>query len=124
MLPTLFPATRPTLTVTPNADYAGFGSAQIDLRTRGSLRRILRALVEQRRCAPNTALTAEQVFGAGWPHERVSANAAATRVYTAMYTLRRMGLRGILLRREDGYLIDPAVEVGAPWDGQATEVAS
>lgn len=105
------------LQIGPSADYVGLGSATIDLRTRGSLRRIVLALVDQRRRAPGASISAENVFEAGWPAERVNPRAAAARVYTAMYTLRRMGLRGILIRRDDGYLLDPNVDVdvAAPW---------
>ena len=105
-------APRPALFVHPNAESVAYGSARIDLRTRGPLRRILLALVAAHRAAPGTALSAEAMFEAGWPFERASAKAASSRVYTAVYTLRRMGLRGVLLRRDDGYVLlsDVAVE--------------
>lgn len=99
------PTVRPALFVHPAAESVAFGSSFIDLRTRGPLRRILLALVAQHSAAPGTALSADVVFDAGWPAERASAKAAAARVYTAVYTLRRMGLRGVLVRRDDGYLL-------------------
>lgn len=112
MLTALAPSSRPPLFVHPNAEAVSFGSSFIDLRTRGPLRRILLALVAQHRAAPGTALSADVVFEAGWPAERASPKAAASRVYTAVYTLRRFGLRGVLVRRDDGYLLvsDIAVE--------------
>jgi len=121
MLPRLSSAARlrpARLAIGPGADFVGVGTSLIDLRTRGSLRRIVVALVELRTRSPGTSLSQELVFEAGWPDERVSPRAAAARVYTAMYTLRRMGLRGILVRRDDGYLIDPRVEVdtASPWE--------
>jgi len=113
----------PSLHIGPSADYVGLGTSTIDLRTRGSLRRIILALVDQRRRAPGSAISADAVFEAGWPDERVNPRAAAARVYTAMYTLRRMGLRGILVRRDDGYLLDPRVDidVASPWEAQVEE---
>ncbi|MDB4932591.1 MAG: Signal transduction response regulator, partial [Myxococcaceae bacterium] len=44
-----------------------------------------------------------------WPGERVLPEAGAERVYTAVRTLRTMGLRGLLVRRDGGYALDPAV---------------
>ena len=37
--------------------------------------------------------------------------AGTERVYTAVATLRRLGLRKLLLQRDDGYLLDPEVEL-------------
>ena len=39
--------------------------------------------------------------------------AGASRVYVAISTLRRMGLRDLLQRIDTGYLIDPATRVVA-----------
>ena len=52
-----------------------------------------------------------RVFDAGWSGERASPRAVAARVHTAMYTLRRLGLRGVIIRRDSGYAIDPRVEI-------------
>jgi hypothetical protein len=37
--------------------------------------------------------------------------AAQTRVRVAIATLRKLGLRGVLLTRDDGYLLDPQIAV-------------
>jgi len=105
------PAKSVMLTIGPGADWLAVGSVMIDLRTRVSLRRIVLALAEQHRVAPGRPISCDDVFAVGWPDERVSPRAAGARVYTAMYTLRRMGLRGILVRRAEGYLLEPAVRV-------------
>jgi hypothetical protein len=39
--------------------------------------------------------------------ERVLAKAGIDRVYNAVATLRKMGLRDAIIRRDEGYLIDP-----------------
>lgn len=70
---------------------------------------MLRALANQRVRAPGTALGLRELFAAGWPGERASALAAARRVYTAVGMLRDMGLRSALVRRDDGYLLDPNI---------------
>jgi len=56
-------------------------------------------------------LSIERLFLVGWPGEKASPLAAARRVYTAMGMLRDLGLRNILTRRDDGYLVDPSVQV-------------
>ena len=37
--------------------------------------------------------------------------AAASRAYVALNRLRALGLREVISRRDDGYLLDPAFEV-------------
>lgn len=93
-------------------DHAWFriGDAPpVDLTKHGALRRIVAALVAARRASPGVALSADDLFAAGWPGERARPDAAAGRVYTAVRTLRRRGLDAVLVRREQGYLLDEAV---------------
>ena len=80
----------------------------IDLSTRSAPRRILKALADQRERAPGLAVSCQQLLAAGWPGERMVAQAGSSRVYTAIATLRRMGLKHYLKRRDGGYLLDPA----------------
>jgi hypothetical protein len=56
------------------------------------------------------ALSAEALVGAGWPDERMRHHAGLLRVYTAVRRLRKLGLAGVLVTRDDGYLLDPCVE--------------
>lgn len=83
----------------------------VDLARRGSLRRMLAALVEARVSSPGSTLDGAALTSAGWPDERILVEAAATRVRVAIATLRKLGLRNVLLTRDDGYLLDPAVRV-------------
>jgi predicted ATPase len=89
--------------------FAVGGGAQVDLSRRGPLRLLLRALAEHRQDAPGVGLSAERLFAAGWPGQRAQPQAAAARVYTAVATLRRLGLDAVLKRHDDGYLLDPEV---------------
>lgn len=82
---------------------ASEGSAPISLKRRHNLRRVLKALVEKR--LQNTVLSTADAFDRGWPGERAFQKAAAMRVYTAMCTLRREGLRDLICRRSDGYVL-------------------
>jgi hypothetical protein len=66
-------------------------------------------LAEERLRAPGHTLPLARLFESGWPGERALPAAADRRVYTALWTLRKLGLRELLIRREDGYLFDPGV---------------
>jgi predicted ATPase len=87
------------------------GGVKVDLARRRPLRLILAALGTARRERPGRALTVDALLAGGWPGEIVLPEAGASRVYVAVCTLRRMGLRDFLQRTDDGYLIDPAVAV-------------
>jgi hypothetical protein len=73
------------------------------------LQRLLLRLAEEREVSPGVPLTVEALVEAGWPGERMIARAGATRVYTAIASLRRLGLRNVLLRVDGGYLLVPAI---------------
>ena len=89
------------------------GERRVSLQRRGPLRLVLRELVERHRQRPGTAATLNELFDAGWAGQRTTPQSGAARVYVALATLRRLGLRPLLQTRDDGYLIDPdaAVEV-------------
>ncbi|MEZ4318604.1 MAG: hypothetical protein R3F61_13910 [Myxococcota bacterium] len=75
-------------------------------------RRVLACLVDAHRAAPGAAVTVAELLKAGWPDELVLPDAGAARVYTALSTLRRWGLRAVLEKAETGYRIraDAVVE--------------
>jgi predicted ATPase len=89
------------------------GRPRAELARRGSLKRILAALVEAHRTRPDCALGRDALLAHGWPGERLLPEAAGTRLRVAIATLRSLGLRDVLLTREDGYLLDPRVEIRA-----------
>ncbi len=105
------PASAPVLRVGTRGEVIQFNEVTLELRTRGALRRILLALVDHHRSSPGAALSVEAMFAAGWPEDRVELRAARARVYTAMYTLRGMGLRDVIVRRDDGYYLDDVCTV-------------
>lgn len=84
---------------------------RIDLARRGALRRILIALVENHAAPADHGIKQADLLAAGWPGERILAEAASTRVRVAISSLRDLGLRALLLTRDDGYVLDPAAEV-------------
>ncbi len=95
-------------------DGRGFqapGGDPVDLTRRRALRLILAKLGQQREQHVGESLSLDELLQAGWPGERVRPEAGANRVYVALATLRRMGLRQVLLSRDDGYLLDPTVSL-------------
>ena len=85
------------------------GQSRVELATRPSLRNVLAALVEAKEALPQ-----ESLFRAGWPGERVLPLAARDRVYTAVRTLRKLGLEGVLSRGDDGYFLRADIQLVRP----------
>lgn len=83
--------------------------AAIDLGSRPQLLRIVRALSEQRIAAPGVALPQDELVALGWPDEKIAADAATNRMQVALSTLRKLGLRSLIQRTGEGYLLDPLV---------------
>lgn len=88
--------------------------SSVRLHRRRALQRILHSLAEHRLKAPGEALSIPRLVERGWPGERVLPEAGTERVYTAIATLRKLGLRRLLLQRDDGYLLDPEVGLSRP----------
>ncbi len=83
----------------------------VDFTRRGALRLILLGLATQRTEHPGAGISLDEVVALGWPGERVTPEAAASRVYTAIRTLRGFGLDEYLLTSDEGYLLSTDVEV-------------
>lgn len=82
-----------------------------DLGKHGPMRRILYALAERSAAGDATGLKADALVAVAWPGERILHDAATNRLYVALSGLRTRGLRAWLVRRDDGYLLDPALRV-------------
>jgi hypothetical protein len=82
-----------------------------ELGTRRAMRRVLLALAAARLNHPGTPLTVSSLVEAGWPGERPRSEAGANRVYVVLSALRRMGLRAVLERHDDGYRLSPQLPV-------------
>ncbi|MBI5534060.1 MAG: tetratricopeptide repeat protein [Deltaproteobacteria bacterium] len=100
-----------TLVVGGGCQWVALGKTRVELGRRKSLRLIVACLVEERLQHPGKGLPCHRLTEAGWPGEKMSVEAAQKRVYTAMWTLRKEGLERIVTTTQDGYLIDPSVEV-------------
>ena len=84
---------------------------EIDLARRATLRRIVVALAEQHAARPGVALRTDALVERGWPEQSILPQAASTRLRVAISTLRTLGLRPVLLTRDEGYLFDPEVDI-------------
>ena len=105
-------STRPSLQVEPAArGFRAPDGTWHDLRRRQPLRRLLLELIERRGQAPGVAVTAERLIEAAWPGEQIRADAATNRLYVALATLRKQGLKDVILSAAEGYLIDPSLAV-------------
>ena len=105
---------QPRLVIAAGAEWFQIGGgAPVVIETRIPLRRLLLALGEMRLQNPGAVLPVTAAFEAGWPGERATPTAAAMRVYTAVHSLRRLGLRGLLVRKRRGYVLDVDVHIAA-----------
>ena len=84
---------------------------RVNLQKRKSLRLLVKRLLEERDRTPGEAVSLDALFTSGWPNERVSPDSGRSRLYMALCTLRNMGLRDVLVRQDNGYLIDPKAPV-------------
>lgn len=83
-------------------------AGRVDVQRRGAVRRILVALATRRATAAGRTLSVDDLFQLGWPGEQIPYESQVRRVYTAIWTLRTLGLEDTLKTRDDGYLLDPA----------------
>lgn len=88
------------------------GSTQrVNLPAESPLRRILHHLTEKRIVSPGEVASIDDLISAGWPGETILGDAALNRAYVALSTLRKKGLRDVLLRVGGGYALSQSVVV-------------
>ena len=83
----------------------------VSLEARPLLASLLRALVGAHEADPDRTLSVADLLAAGWPGERVLLRAGAARVYVAITSLRKLGLRDVIERTPRGYRVDPRVSL-------------
>ncbi len=86
------------------------GGETVHLGRRKAPRLILLELV-RRRLEGEGGLGVYDLMDVGWPGEILHPESGSNRVYVAITTLRNLGLREVLVHRDDGYTLDPAVAV-------------
>jgi predicted ATPase len=109
-------AEPPRLTIAHDGGWFEFGGHRHRLHTRHALKRLLLGLATAR--PDERTLSVDDLFKVGWPGERAQRHAAARRVYVAITTLRKLGLRDHIERRSEGYCLvgNPELE-GRRLDG-------
>jgi tetratricopeptide (TPR) repeat protein len=96
---------------TNGAWFRPAGGARVDLQNRRSLRLLLSELTRRRFERAGEPIGIEELFAIGWPGERARREAALSRVYVALSTLRKLGLKGVLIKRDEGYLLDERIPI-------------
>jgi len=106
------PTNAPLLVVGPQARWFRLRDREPVLMSKArAARLVLAALVRLRIDAPGRALSAAELFRAGWPDEKIGHAAASNRVYVTLTRLRQLGLGSLVQSRDDGFLLDPAAVV-------------
>jgi hypothetical protein len=85
----------------------------VDLSRRPSLARVLGLLATRRHDHPLEPVSIDEIVRAGWPGEKIVADAALNRARVALATLRKLGLREVLVHGEGGYWLGAEVGVVA-----------
>lgn len=109
-LPEREPPSPRGVTVGPDAAWVAGSDGERHPLGRAQ-RRIVKALADLHRRDPAATLTMWDVLEAGWPGEQPVFEAGANRVYVTIARLRRMGLRDVLERFDDGYRLSPRAQV-------------
>lgn len=99
----------PGLVVEAASRWFEIGGQRVDLTRRRGVRLILDALAAHRESGSETPMSVQQLFAVGWPGSSIRESSMRKRVYTAIWTLRSLGLEETLLTRGDGYVLDPEV---------------
>jgi hypothetical protein len=108
-LATHAPSASPFLVAADGGSFTTADGVTVDLGARKILARVLATLVDAHHTAPGRAVAVGDLLRAAWPGERFQPRAGANRVYVALTTLRRMGLRDLIARVDGGYAIEPNV---------------
>jgi hypothetical protein len=102
---------KPKLVVDGRARRVSLGAVTVDLVERRALWDLLWTLARFHVERPGVAVSLDELLEAGWPGEKVVPRAGRARIYVAISQLRKMGLSAVLLKRDDGYLLDPETNV-------------
>ncbi len=102
----------PTLTAGHLGNWFRVGTGEtVDLVRRRAMRQLFWALVEKHVASPGEPMTLDAMLAAAWPGERILHRAGTARIYTAIRSLRDLGLRDFLVTAGEGYMLAPKVRV-------------
>ena len=78
---------------------------------RQAVRRLLLTLATRHLSSPGEPVARDELISAIWPGERMLAQSAKNRLHVALSQLRKLGMREHILTKEDGYLLDPRIDL-------------
>ncbi len=87
------------------------GGSRTDLRRRPVLRKLLAHLVARSQAAPGRPCPLPELMRATWPEQSELNDLTLNRLYVAVATLRKLGLKDWLVKEPDGYYLDPRVSI-------------
>jgi predicted ATPase/tetratricopeptide (TPR) repeat protein len=82
---------------------------RIECGGREKLQRILVLLAKKRIDQAGTVVPPAHLIEVAWGAERIQPSAASNRLHVALDTLKKLGLRGLVVRGEGGWMLDPNV---------------
>lgn len=101
------------LWVSPQASFVRPPRASwFDLSRSPAQAQLLNVLVQARVLQPGAPLNIETLISRTWQGEHIEPESAANRLHVNLSKLRKAGLQRLLLRVDDGYMLDPEVELG------------
>ncbi|NUP10291.1 MAG: AAA family ATPase [Polyangiaceae bacterium] len=87
------------------------GSERVSCKGRLAIRNLLVTLTRRRLDAPGEPVPRSVLLASGWPGEKLVGGSGRNRLNVALSSLRSLGLRAALVVVDEGYLLDPEVEV-------------
>ncbi len=94
----------PRVRVERNGLWIEGPKGHVDLKRRGAIRRILQRLMSAQLQSPDLPISAKELQSSGWPSS-ASSEAGQAKVHTAIWTLRTLGLEGVLITDAKGYYL-------------------
>ena len=91
------------LRVGNDAEYFELHGEVVELARRPTIHAVFRFLVQQHEHSAQQRSTSDEIRNAGWPGERMTADSASKRVRMAISTLRKLGLKQIVVKDAIGY---------------------
>ncbi len=79
---------------------------------RVKVQRVLAVLAQAREAHPGVPVSADALIAAAWSGERIQPSAARNRLHVTLDHVRKLGLRDVVLRSGQGWMLDPAVGFG------------
>lgn len=90
------------VTISRTGRFFSVGDARVELTSSPRLVSVLGTLIEANLTGKRT-IDAEAIARKAWPGERIIPSAARNRVYVAVSSLRKLGLRSVIAHANDGY---------------------